>query len=177
MFSLSSIVKSAQTLLDPTLSLNISNSDRNPSKSTLFRQQFRLPDSQNPLYEITAELTVSPAFTYTASTTQGEKDRDRQAGYHYPGKLHLSEGYLCFSTTPTSFLPGASTQTSSAFNGQTLGAGPGGNGFTVPLCAVRRVERLHSQSYQVSPHQLHPKRGREGSWDGERGEKMGRADK
>ncbi len=150
MFSLSSLVKSAQSFIDPTLGLNISASDRNPAKSTLFRQQFRLPDSQNPLYEITAELTVSPAKEYAANATQGEKDRDRLAGYHYPGKLHLSESFLCFSTQPTSFLPTASTAISSAFNGQTHGAGPGGNGFTLPLCAIRRVERLHSQSYQVS---------------------------
>lgn len=153
MFSLSSIVKSAQSLIDPTLGLNISASDRNPAKSTLFRQQFRLPDSQNPLYEITAELTVIPASSardYAPNATQGEKDRDRDAGYHYPGKLHLSESFLCFSTQPTSFLPTASTSISSAFNGQTHGAGPGGNGFTLPLCAIRRVERLHSQSYQVS---------------------------
>jgi hypothetical protein len=61
----------------------------------------------------------------------------------------LSESYLCFSTQPTSFLPTASTSTSSGFTGQTHGAGPGGNGFTLPLCAIRRVERLHSQSYQV----------------------------
>jgi hypothetical protein len=149
MFSLSSLVKSAQSLIDPTQALNISASDRNPAKSTLFRQQFRLPDSQNPLAEITAELTVSQAREYTTSTTQGEKDRDRDRGYHYAGKLHLSESYLCFSTQPTSFVQSASTATSSGFNGQTHGAGPAGNGFTLPLCAIRRVERLHSQSYQV----------------------------
>lgn len=150
MFSLSSLVKSAQSLIDPTLALNLSSSDRNPSKSTLFRGQFRLPDSQNPLQEITAELTVSPAVQYSPNATQGEKDRDRDRGYHYAGKLHLSESYLCFSTQPTSFLQTASTTISSGFNGQTHGAGPGGNGFTLPLCAIRRVERLHSQSYQVS---------------------------
>lgn len=150
MFNLSAFVKSAQSFIDPSLGLNISAADRNPAKSTLFRQQFRLPDSQNPLYEITAELTVSPANQYAPNATQGEKDRDRDAGYHYPGKLHLSESFLCFSTQPTSFLPTASTNISSAFNGQTHGAGPGGNGFTLPLCAIRRVERLHSQSYQVS---------------------------
>lgn len=149
MFSLSSLVKSAQTLIDPTQALNLSSSDRNPAKSTLFRSQFRLPDSENPLQEITAELTVSPAIQYAANVTQREKDKDRDRGYHYAGKLHLSESYLCFSTQPTSFLQTASTTTSSGFNGQTHGAGPGGNGFTLPLCAIRRVERLHSQSYQV----------------------------
>ncbi|PQE14660.1 TBC domain-containing protein [Rutstroemia sp. NJR-2017a BVV2] len=138
----------AQSFIDPTQALNISASDRNPAKSTLFRNQFRLPDSQTPLQEITAELTISPPNSYLPNATQGEKDRDRDRGYHYAGKLHLSEAYLCFSTQPTSFLQTASTSTSSGFTGQTHGAGPGGNGFTLPLCAIRRVERLHSQSYQ-----------------------------
>lgn len=147
MFNLASFVQKAQSLIDPTQALNLSASDRNPAKSTLFRHQFRLPDSQTPLQEITAELTISPAGSYNSNATQGEKERDR--GYHYAGKLHLSESYLCFSTQPTSFLQSASTSTSSGFTGQTHGAGPGGNGFTLPLCAIRRVERLHSQSFQV----------------------------
>lgn len=150
MFNLSSLVQKAQSLIDPTQALNISASDRNPAKSTLFRHQFRLPDTQTPLQEITAELTISPPITYSPNATQGEKDRDRERGYHYAGKLHLSEAYLCFSTQPTSFLQTASTSTSSGFTGQTNGAGPGGNGFTLPLCAIRRVERLHSQSYQFA---------------------------
>ncbi|KAH9206533.1 rab-GTPase-TBC domain-containing protein [Leptodontidium sp. 2 PMI_412] len=150
MFNLSSLVQKAQSLIDPTQALNISASDRNPAKSTLFRHQFRLPDSQTPLQEITAELTISPPITYSPNATQGEKDRDRDRGYHYAGKLHLSESYLCFSTQPTSFLQTASTSTSSGFTGQTHGAGPGGNGFTLPLCAIRRVERLHSQSFQFA---------------------------
>lgn len=149
MFNFSSFVQKAQSFIDPTQALNISASDRNPAKSTLFRNQFRLPDSQTPLQEITAELTIAPPNQYSPNATQGEKDRDRERGYHYAGKLHLSEAYLCFSTQPTSFLQTASTGTSSGFNGQTHGAGPGGNGFTLPLCAIRRVERLHSQSYQV----------------------------
>ncbi|CZR63724.1 related to Mac1p interacting protein (MIC1 protein) [Phialocephala subalpina] len=150
MFNLSSLVQKAQSLIDPTQALNLSASDRNPAKSTLFRHQFRLPDSQTPLQEITAELTISPPIQYSPNATQGEKDRDRDRGYHYAGKLHLSESYLCFSTQPTSFLQTASTSTSSGFTGQTHGAGPGGNGFTLPLCAIRRVERLHSQSYQFA---------------------------
>ncbi len=56
---------------------------------------------------------------------------------------------MCFSTTPSSFLQSASTSTSSAFTGQTHGGGPSGNGFSFPLCAIRRVERLHSQNFQV----------------------------
>lgn len=150
MFNFSSFVQKAQSLIDPTQALSLSQSDRNPAKATLFRYQFRLPDSQTPLQEINAELTISPTTTYTPNATQGEKDRDRERGYHYAGKLHLSEAYLCFSTQPTSFLSTASTSTSSGFAGQTHGAGPSGNGFTLPLCAIRRVERLHSQSYQAS---------------------------
>ncbi|KAF4636640.1 hypothetical protein G7Y89_g1446 [Cudoniella acicularis] len=150
MFNLSSLVQKAQSFIDPTQALNISASDRNPAKSTLFRHQFRLPDSQTPLQEITAELTITPPVAYSPNATQGEKDKDRDRGYHYAGKLHLSESYLCFSTQPTSFLQTASTSTSSGFTGQTHGAGPGGNGFTLPLCAIRRVERLHSQSYQFA---------------------------
>lgn len=149
MFNLSSLVQKAQSFIDPTQALNISPSDRNPAKSTLFRNQFRLPDTQTPLQEITAELTISPPVAFDPNATQGEKDKDRERGYHYAGKLHLSEEYLCFSTQPTSFLQTASTSTSSGFTGQTHGAGPGGNGFTLPLCAIRRVERLQSQIYQV----------------------------
>ncbi|KAI0999108.1 putative GTPase-activating protein [Podosphaera aphanis] len=150
MFNLSNLVHKAQSLIDPTQALNISASDRNPAKSSLFRHQFRLPDSQTPLQEIDAELTISPPASYNPNATQGEKQRDRARGYHYSGKLHLSEEYLCFSTQPTSFLQSASTNNSTGFAGQTFGAGPAGNGFTLPLCAIRRVERLHSQSYQFA---------------------------
>jgi hypothetical protein len=150
MFSnISSFVQKAQSFIDPTQALNLSPSDRNPAKSTLFRHQFRLPDTQNPLQEISAELTISPPIAQPSNVTQGEKAGDRDRGYHYTGKLHLSESYLCFSTQTTSFVQTASTTTSSAFTGQTHGAGPAGNGFTLPLCAIRRVERLHSQSFQA----------------------------
>ncbi|KAK4156986.1 GTPase-activating protein GYP2 [Chaetomidium leptoderma] len=139
----SSFVQRAQQLLDPTQGLNLSESDKNPSKASLFQSQFRLPSSQHPLYEITAELTIPPA-----NATQGDRDRDR--GYQYAGKLHLSEAYLSFSTTPSSFLQSASTTTSSIFTGQTHGGGPNGNGFTFPLSSIRRVERLHSQNFQFA---------------------------
>ena len=143
MFSnLTNIVQKAQQLIDPTQGLNLSSSDRNPSKSSLFQSQFRLPASQTPLYEINAELTIPPS-----NATHGDKDHDR--GWHYAGKLHLSEHYMCFSTTPTSFVQSASLSTSTAFTGQTHGGGPSGNGFTFPLCAIRRVERLNSQNFQV----------------------------
>ncbi|KXJ94027.1 TBC domain-containing protein [Microdochium bolleyi] len=147
MFALSNLVQKAQSaaqqLIDPMQGLNLTNSDRNPSKSSLFQNQFRLPSSQNPLYEISAELTIPPS-----NVTQGDKERDR--GWHYAGKLHLSEAYMCFSTTPTSFTSAATTATSSVFTGQTHGSGPSGNGFTFPLAAIRRVERLNSQSFQFS---------------------------
>ncbi|KAI9163325.1 putative GTPase-activating protein [Paramyrothecium foliicola] len=144
MFSnFTNIVQKAQQLIDPTQGLNLSSSDRNPSKASLFQGQFRLPASQTPLYEINAELTIPPA-----NVTQG--DRDHERGWHYAGKLHLSEAYMCFSTTPSSFAQTASTSTSSAFTGQTNGAGPSGNGFTFPLCAIRRVERLNSQNFQFA---------------------------
>ncbi|GAB0132493.1 hypothetical protein EsDP_00000927 [Epichloe bromicola] len=144
MFSnFTNIVQKAQQLIDPNQGLNFSSSDKNPAKASLFQSQFRLPASQNPLYEINAELTIPPS-----NATQGDKDRDR--GWHYAGKLHLSEAYLCFSTTPSSFAQTASTSTSLAFTGQTHGAGPSGNGFTFPLCAIRRVERLKSQNFQFA---------------------------
>ncbi|KAI1184429.1 TBC-domain-containing protein [Nemania serpens] len=147
MFNLSNFVQKAQSaaqqLIDPMQGLNLTNSDRNPSKASLFQSQFRLPSSQTPLFEIPAELTIPPS-----NVTHGGKDLDR--GWHYAGRLHLSESYLCFSTTPTSFAHTASTFTSSAFTGQTHGAGPSGNGFTFPLCAIRRVERLNSQNFQFS---------------------------
>lgn len=147
MFNLSNLVQKAQSaaqqLIDPMQGLNLTNSDKNPSKASLFQNQFRLPSSQTPLYEITAELTIPPS-----NVTQG--DRDRERGWHYQGKLHLSEAYMCFSTTPSSFVSTASTSTSSAFTGQTHGGGPSGNGFTFPLCAIRRVERLNSQNFQFA---------------------------
>ncbi|KZF22951.1 GTPase-activating protein GYP5 [Xylona heveae TC161] len=153
MFSISSLVQKAQSLVDPSSAPVPGSSDRKPSKSALFRHQFRLPDSQNPLQEITAELTLPPPHS-TSSTnkprTEKDYDRDRDRGNNYPGKLHLSESFLCFSTQPTSFLPSASLGSSSGFTGQTHGEGPAGNGFTLPLCAIRRVERLHSQSYMFA---------------------------
>lgn len=142
MLSFASFVQKAQQLLDPSQGLGLSNSDRNPSKASLFQSQFRLPPSQHPLYEITAELTIPPP-----NATHADRHADR--GYQYVGKLHLSEAFLCFSTTPSSFVSSASTSASSIFTGPTHGGGPSGNGFTFPLCSIRRVERLHSQNFQV----------------------------
>ncbi|KAI4727928.1 GTPase-activating protein GYP5 [Aureobasidium sp. EXF-10728] len=159
--SLSNFAQKAQVFVDQNLQTAVTNlapSDNRSSKAALFRHQFRLPDSQNPLYEITAELTLPPK---TSSSSKSPTDTprksheqrnnwDRERGNHYVGRLHLSEKFLCFSTQNSSFSPTASTSLSTAFTGQTNGAGPAGNGFTLPLCAVRRVERLHSQSYMFA---------------------------
>ncbi|KAF2139153.1 uncharacterized protein K452DRAFT_360858 [Aplosporella prunicola CBS 121167] len=150
MFNISNLVQKAQQFIDPNLSLAASSSDRRPSKASLFRLQFRLPESQNPLQEITAELTLSAHHTTRGSAAQDGSESGKPQGNHYVGKLHLSEQYLCFSTQGSSFLTSASLSSSSVFTGQTHGAGPAGNGFTLPLCAIRRVERLHSQSYMFA---------------------------
>ena len=140
MFNITSLVQKAQSFIDPALS---SSGDRNPSKSNLFRHQFRLPDSENPLAEISAELSIPLPYKPSASS---HFDWERSQGNVYAGRLHLSENFLSFSTQVTSFLPGVSFQASTAFTGQTFGAGPAGNGFTLPLCAIRKVERLPTQN-------------------------------
>ncbi|KAI9929845.1 hypothetical protein ASPWEDRAFT_101520 [Aspergillus wentii DTO 134E9] len=148
MMQWTSFVQKAQSLIDPA-NFNIptlNSSDRNPSKASLFRQQFRLPDSQNPLQEITAELILP--IPHTSSATSG--DRLDRSGNRYAGRLHLSERFICFSTQPTSFVPSASLSASTHWTGQTHGTGPSGNGFTIPLCCIRRVERLNSLSHVFS---------------------------
>ncbi|EME45694.1 hypothetical protein DOTSEDRAFT_71404 [Dothistroma septosporum NZE10] len=151
---LQNLVSKAQSLIDPSVlsgPLGHSSSGR-PSKAQLFRHQFRLPDSQNPLYEITAELTLPTKKQQRPGTPKNwdKSNWDRERGTHYVGQLHLSEQFLCFSTVQTSFVNTASTSASSTFTGRTHGTGPAGNGFTLPLCAVRRVERLHTQSYMFA---------------------------
>ncbi|KAL9077436.1 MAG: hypothetical protein Q9161_000281 [Pseudevernia consocians] len=142
-----SLVQKAQSLIDPSASPSSRHTDGTPPKATLFRLQFHLPDSQTPQHEITAELSLSAPHSSRASA-QGPREREKQKpqerGNTYVGKLHLSESFLCFSTQPTSFHHSASIQASSAFTGQTQGAGPAGNGFTLPLCAIRKVERLQT---------------------------------
>lgn len=147
--SWSSFVQKAQSLIDPA-NFNIpslSSDNNNPSKASLFRQQFRLPDSQNPLQEITADLVLP--LPNTSSSGEGPRKVDR-AGNRYTGRLHLSERFICFSTQPTSFLPSSTLSASTNFTGQTHGTGPSGNGFTLPLSCIRRVERLHSASHVFS---------------------------
>lgn len=145
MFTFNSLVQKAQSLIDPSALSSPKANDGTPSKAALFRLQFRLPDSQTPLYEITAELSLSIAYSLRVSNQANtEKRKLEEGGNTYVGKLHLSESFLCFSTQPTSFHPSATTQASSAFTGPTQGAGPAGNGFTLPLCAIRRVERLQT---------------------------------
>ena len=155
MFQLSSLMQKAQSFIDPAnFSLpNFTSSEDGPSKASLFRQQFRLPDSQNPLQEITAELILPIIYSRQASSPVTSGDRSHEidrAGNSYTGRLHLSERFLCFSTQPTSFLPSATYAASTSFTGQTNGTGPSGNGFTLPLCAIRRVERLNSQTHVFS---------------------------
>lgn len=135
------LLQKAQSFIDPNL-LPSGNSDGKPSKAALFRHQFRLPDSQSPLQEITAELTLDSHYSTRSAQSADQKSR----GNHYVGKLHLSEEFLCFSTHASSFVSTASTSASSSFTGQTHGTGPSGNGFTLPLCAIRRVERLHTHN-------------------------------
>jgi hypothetical protein len=151
MFNISNLVQKAQQYIEPTLNTIAApaSTDRRPSKATLFRYQFRLPDSQNPLQETTAELTLQPHHS-TRGPNDTASEKERSQGNHYVGKLHLSEQYLCFSTQGSSFANTASLSSSSSFTGQTHGAGPAGNGFTLPLCGIRRVERLHSQSYMFA---------------------------
>ena len=145
MFTINSLVQKAQSLIDSSTSPSPKSSDASPSKAALFRLQFRLPDSQAPLQEVTAELSLgAPHGSKTAGSTPKEKQGRREEGHVYAGKLHLSQSYLSFSTLATSFQQTASLQASSAFTGHTQGAGPAGNGFTLPLCAIRRVERLQT---------------------------------
>ena len=146
MFNLNALVLKAQSLIDPALSPSSNSSERKPSKATLFRHQFRLPESEFPLHEITAELTLTLHTPLSSSPTSAERSTTAPRGTVYAGKLHLSDNYLCFSTVPTSFQPNASLQASSAFTGHTHGTGPAGNGFTLPLCAIRKAERLPSQN-------------------------------
>ncbi|KAL8945050.1 MAG: hypothetical protein Q9216_000034 [Gyalolechia sp. 2 TL-2023] len=147
MFNLNALVQKAQSLIDPNASPSAKASDVHPSKAALFRLQFRLPDSQSPLHEITTEFSIASASAARSHAhADDEKSKSHERSSTYVGKLHLSEGYLCFTTQPTSFHPTASLQASTAFNGQTHGSGPAGNGFTLPLAAIRRVERLQTQN-------------------------------
>lgn len=147
MFSLNTLVQKAQSFIDPALSPGSPSADKKPSKATLFRHQFRLPDSQNPICEIPAELTLSASQSSAdLKSRYAEKEGEHTEGITYAGKLHLSESYICFSTQATSFQPTASVQVSTAFTGQTHGTGPAGNGFIIPLCAIRDVERLRTQN-------------------------------
>ncbi|EPE02756.1 gtpase-activating protein gyp2 [Ophiostoma piceae UAMH 11346] len=162
---LSGFVQRAQQLLDPGAAANTGtgsgssgapagflagltsdSTKKNPSKASLFQAQFRLPASQHPLHEITAELTLPPSDKDVVGLVAAPSSNN--AAFRYAGRLHLSESYLCFSTAPSSFISSASQATASAFTGQTHGEGPSGKGFIFPLCAIRRVERLHTQTTQ-----------------------------
>jgi hypothetical protein len=143
MFSIGALVQKAQNFIDPALNPITSAADRKPSKASLYRHQFRLPDTETPIAEITAELTI-PLRHRPQSNGSGAAEKPQ--GNVYAGRLHLSDNYLCFSTQASSFVSSVSFQASSGFTGQTYGAGPAGNGFTLPLCAIRKVERLPTQN-------------------------------
>ncbi|RMD39439.1 hypothetical protein DV735_g5697, partial [Chaetothyriales sp. CBS 134920] len=143
---LTTFMQKAQSFIDQN-PLN-ARVDGRPSKASLFREQFRLPPSQNPLAEVAAEIFLPIPSSSASPVTSGERRRDR--GNRYLGELHLSESFLCFSTLRTSFLPTASHGSSTSFTGLTNGAGPGGLGFTLPLCSIRRVERLNSHHDKFS---------------------------
>ncbi len=166
MLNISGFVQRAQQLLDPNASnptsssgsgssgapadflagLTADSTKKHPSKASLFQAQFRLPSSQHPLHEIAAELTIPPSEKEAVGLVAVPSTNN--AAFRYAGRLHLSEAYLCFSTAPSSFVSSASQATASAFTGQTHGEGPSGKGFIFPLCAIRRVERLHTQNFQ-----------------------------
>lgn len=146
MFSLNSLVQKAQSFIDPASTPLAKSSERNPSKAALFRHQFRLPDSQAPSHEITAELSSPASYAARSKTFHTGNKLENTGGVNvYVGKLHLSESFLCFSAQAISLHQGASIQSSIGFSAQNHIPGPAGNGFTLPLCAVRRVERLNSK--------------------------------
>ena len=144
---LTTFVQKAQSLIEQSPLTQLNVNDARPSKASLFRDQFRLPNSQNPLAEVAAEVFL-PLPSPTSGPTSADKSRD--SGNRYSGELHLSESFLCFSTLRTSFLPTANYASSTSSTGQTQGAGPGGLGFTLPLCGIRRVERLNSHHDKFS---------------------------
>lgn len=146
MLSISSLVQKAQAFIDPS-SFSTSGADGDLSRASVFRHQFRLPDTQSPLQDISAELILSPSHPSRTTNSSEASPADRTRGQRYVGRLHLSQSYLCFSTHTTSFLQSSNL---GAGPSQGLGAGPSGNGFTWPLCAIRRVERLPSQNYMFA---------------------------
>lgn len=146
MFSLNSLVQKAQSFIDPASNPLAKSSERTPSKAALFRHQFRLPDSQAPSHEITAELSLPSSYARRSTTPHTGNKLENPGGQSvYVGKLHLSESFLCFSAQALSLHPGASIQSSVGFSAQNHVPGPAGIGFTLPLCAIRRVERLNSK--------------------------------
>lgn len=136
MFSLSTLVHKAQAFIDPSAASN-----GNTSGAVLFRQHFRLPDSQFPLQEISAELTIPPR----SNGASADPEKRRERGSHYIGRLHLSQSYLCFSTQTASFQSLTGIVNSDSSISKADDPGPAGNGFTLPLAAVKRVERMFSQ--------------------------------
>lgn len=86
--------------------LSLLDNPTQADKNAAFQMKFSLPSHEGMQQSISAEISMS-----------------NNTGLHYhPGKLHLSEGFLCFDS-------------------------PGSLLFTLPLYTIRRVERLHSKSY------------------------------
>ena len=148
----SSLVQKAQSFIDTNdlFPRDTFSSDRRSSKATLFRHQFRLPDTQNPIDEISTQLILHAPRHPSRDGGYSDKEIPQRPTAHYEGRLHLSEQFLCFSTKASSFTPSSSLSASSVFTGQTYGSGPVGNGFTLPLCTIRRVERLNSNHLQFA---------------------------
>lgn len=152
-----SFVQKAQSLIDANGAfIDPFSSGARHSKATLFRHQFRLPDSQNPLEELNAHLVLHRSLSKSSAEREMTSDAASDAkstttkekwlpGNRYEGRVYLSESFLCFSTHTSTFL-GTTALGAAAFTGQTHGSGPAGIGFTLPLCAVRKVERLQGQS-------------------------------
>lgn len=156
--NITSLVHKAQSLIDANGAfIDPFSSGARHSKATLFRHQFRLPDSQNPLEELNAQLVLHkpvPKSSASSDHVQDTTPSDGKTpaakekwipGNRYEGRVYLSESFLCFSTHTSTFL-GTTALGAAAFAGQTHGSGPAGIGFTLPLCAIRKVERLQGQS-------------------------------
>ncbi|KAK3079688.1 hypothetical protein LTS18_004129, partial [Coniosporium uncinatum] len=60
---LSSLVQKAQAFIDPSLATLDPGSNQGLSQITLDRDQSRLPDSRNPLYEVTGGFALCPPHT------------------------------------------------------------------------------------------------------------------
>lgn len=81
MFNLGNLVQKAQQFIEPTLNTIAApaSSDRRPSKATLFRYQFRLPDTQNPSRRSPPSSPCSPTIRRGAPATPRQTANVRRA--------------------------------------------------------------------------------------------------